>query len=93
MFNIMNWGFIDCGSVTEIKSGPAYQQTEGFNVAAVMRRDVEKLKDYAKRHNIEATFTDALINDTNIDAVYIATPPYTHKRCSISSKSRKTVLH
>lgn len=69
----MNWGFIGCGSVTEIKSGPAYQQTTDFNVTAVMRRDIEKLKDYAKRHNIKATFTDAdvLINDANIDAVYI----------------------
>lgn len=77
----MNWGFIGCGSVTEVKSGPAYQQAEGFNVAAVMRRDIEKLEDYAKRHNIETTYTDAeaLINDPNIDAIYIATPPDTHK--------------
>lgn len=81
----MNWGFIGCGSVTEIKSGPAYQQTEGFNVVAVMRRDIEKLNDYAKRHNIEKTFTDAdaLINDATIDAVYIATPPDTHKHYAL----------
>lgn len=77
----MNWGFIGCGSVTEIKSGPAYQQTEGFNVVAIMRRNEEKLNDYAKRHNISKTFTDAdaLINDPEIDAIYIATPPDTHK--------------
>ena len=77
----MNWGFIGCGSVTEIKSGPAYQQTEGFKVVGVMRRDIEKLNDYAKRHNIEKTFTDAdaLINTPDIDAIYIATPPDTHK--------------
>ncbi|MDG1729544.1 MAG: Gfo/Idh/MocA family oxidoreductase [Algibacter sp.] len=77
----MNWGFIGCGSVTEVKSGPAFQQTEGFNVVAVMRRNEEKLEDYAKRHNIQKTFTDAeaLINDPNIDAVYIATPPDTHQ--------------
>ena len=77
----MNWGFIGCGSVTEIKSGPAYQQTKGFKVLAVMRRNEEKLQDFAKRHNIEKTYTnaDALINDPNIDAVYIATPPDTHK--------------
>ncbi|MFV9551121.1 Gfo/Idh/MocA family protein [Algibacter sp. PT7-4] len=81
----MNWGFIGCGSVTEIKSGPAYQQTKGFNVVAVMRRDVEKLNDYAKRHKIEKTYTDAnaLINDPNIDAIYIATPPDTHKKYAL----------
>ncbi|MGB5419316.1 Gfo/Idh/MocA family protein, partial [Algibacter sp.] len=81
----MNWGFIGCGSVTEVKSGPAYQQTDGFKVVAVMRRDIEKLNDYAKRHNIEKTYTnaDALINDPNIDAVYIATPPDTHKEFAL----------
>lgn len=82
---IINWGFIGCGSVTEIKSGPAYQQTEGFNVYGVMRRDVDKLKDYAKRHNIDHIYTNAgdLINDPNIDAIYIATPPDTHKHYAI----------
>jgi len=81
----LNWGFIGCGSVTEIKSGPAYQQTEYFNVTAVMRRDKKKLEDYAKRHNIKTTYSDAegLINDSNIDAVYIATPPDSHKHYAL----------
>tara|TARA_R110002050_G_scaffold243212_2_gene379698 strand:+ start:36499 stop:37473 length:975 start_codon:yes stop_codon:yes gene_type:complete len=77
----INWGIIGCGDVTEVKSGPAYTLTEGFNITAVMRRDIEKLKDYAKRHDIKKIYTDAdaLINDNTIDAVYIATPPDTHK--------------
>lgn len=81
----MNWGFIGCGSVTEIKSGPAYQKTEGFNVYGVMRRDIDKLKDYAKRHNINHIYTNAddLIKDPNIDAVYIATPPDSHKHYAL----------
>ena len=76
-----HWGIIGCGNVTEVKSGPAYQQTEGFRLAAVMRRDEAKLKDYARRHGIEKGYTDAkaLINDPDIDAVYIATPPDTHR--------------
>ncbi|MFL1013530.1 Gfo/Idh/MocA family protein [Flavisericum labens] len=77
----INWGIIGCGDVTEVKSGPPYQLTDGFKLSAVMRRDREKLQDYATRHNIEKTYTDAdnLINDESIDAVYIATPPDTHK--------------
>jgi predicted dehydrogenase len=79
--NIINWGIIGCGNVTEVKSGPAYKNTEGFNLKAVMRRDAGKLQDYAERHNIEKTYTDAdaLINDDSIDAIYIATPPDSHK--------------
>lgn len=77
----INWGIIGCGDVTEVKSGPAYKLTESFNIKAVMRRDLEKLKGYAKRHDIDTIYTDAdaLINDENIDAIYIATPPDTHK--------------
>ncbi|MEX2607774.1 MAG: Gfo/Idh/MocA family oxidoreductase, partial [Kiritimatiellia bacterium] len=48
----VRWGVIGCGDVTEKKSGPAYQQTEGFELAAVMRRDLAKAEDYAKRHGV-----------------------------------------
>ena len=77
----IRWGILGCGNVTEIKSGPAYQKTEGFKVVAVMRRDASKAADYAKRHNINRFYTDAdaLINDPEIDAIYIATPPDSHK--------------
>ncbi len=77
----VRWGIIGCGAVTEVKSGPAYQMTEGFEVEMVMRRDLEKARDYAERHHVPK-FTDnalELIEDPTIDAVYVATPPDTHK--------------
>ena len=82
---IITWGIIGCGDVTEVKSGPAYKLTKGFEVLAVMRRDQEKLIDYAKRHNIPKYYTNAddLINDPEIDAVYIATPPDSHKHYAL----------
>lgn len=66
--------------MTEVKSGPAYQQVEGFEIVAVMRRNLEKAKDYAKRHGVKKFYNDAdaLINDAEVDAVYIATPPDSH---------------
>jgi predicted dehydrogenase len=78
---VFRWGIIGCGAVTEVKSGPAYQKTDGFELTAVMRRDQTLGKDYAKRHNIEKFYdnADELIHDDAIDAVYIATPPDTHK--------------
>lgn len=76
----IRWGIIGCGNVTEIKSGPAYKKVAGFELVAVMRRDVVKLKEYAKRHNINKYYEKAedLINDDEIDAIYIATPPDSH---------------
>jgi predicted dehydrogenase len=46
-----------------------------------MRRDASKAEDYARRHNIPRWYADAdaLIADREVDAVYIATPPSSHK--------------
>ncbi|MFD1614102.1 Gfo/Idh/MocA family protein [Gelatiniphilus marinus] len=80
MSKVFKWGIIGCGSVTELKSGPAYQKVEGFELQAVMRRNVEKAEDFAIRHNVPKFYANAdeLINDPEIDAVYIATPPDSH---------------
>lgn len=79
-FDIVRWGFIGCGEVTEKKSGPAFRQVEGSEVVAVMSRTLEKVRSYAERHGVEKYYTDAseLINDPRVNAVYIATPPSTH---------------
>ena len=77
----VRWGIIGCGNVTEVKSGPAYNLTNGFELFGVMRRDIAKAKDYAKRHNVPFYTNDAskIIENSEIDAIYIATPPDTHK--------------
>lgn len=77
----LRWGVIGCGSVAEKKSVPAYQKTSGFEVHMVMRRDAQKAEDYAKRHHVAQWTTDAkaVIDNPNVDAIYIATPPDTHK--------------
>ncbi len=75
------WGMIGCGDVTEKKSGPAYQKVRGFSLAGVTRRNLNAANDYATRHNIPKVYSnvEALIQDPDIDAVYIATPPDSHK--------------
>lgn len=80
MKETIKWGIIGCGNVTEVKSGPAYKMIEGFKLVAVMRRNLELAKDYAERHKVQRYYNDAdlLINDPEVDAVYIATPPDTH---------------
>ncbi|SNY94651.1 Predicted dehydrogenase [Flagellimonas pacifica] len=77
----IRWGVIGCGSVAEKKSVPAYRMTAGFEVSMVMRRDAEKAKDYALRHRVPHWTTDAkeVIENPKIDAIYIATPPDTHR--------------
>ncbi len=80
------WGIIGCGNVTEKKSGPAFQKAQNSELIAVMRRNAKLAKDYAKRHNVPKWYSDAesLINDPDVDAVYIATPPSSHKKYTIA---------
>jgi predicted dehydrogenase len=76
---------IGCGAVTELKSAPSYQKTDGFTLDAVMSRNFGKAKEYAKRFGIVKVYesADALINDCEIDAIYIATPPNSHKEYAL----------
>ena len=83
----VNWGIIGCGNVTEKKSGPAFNKVPDSSLIAVMRRNEEAVKDYAKRHKVPKWTTDAskLINDDDVNAVYIATPPAFHARYAIEA--------
>ncbi|MBC7920193.1 MAG: Gfo/Idh/MocA family oxidoreductase [Ferruginibacter sp.] len=77
----VNWGIIGCGDVCEVKSGPAFSKIEGSKLVAVMRRDATKAKDYAARHGVARYYDQAhqLIDDEEVNAIYIATPPAFHE--------------
>ncbi|WP_371018756.1 Gfo/Idh/MocA family protein [Pseudalkalibacillus sp. JSM 102089] len=81
----IRWGIIGCGNVTEKKSGPGFQKAENSELVAVMRRNATLAEDYARRHNVPKWYTnaEALIHDEEVDAIYIATPPSTHKEYAI----------
>ena len=81
----INWGFIGCGEVTEKKSGPAFNEVEGSQVVAVMSRSENKARSYAERHHIRKWYTDAqeFIDDPDVNAIYIATPPSSHATFAI----------
>ncbi len=90
----VRWGIIGCGNVTEVKSGPAFQKIKNSELVAVMRRNGELAKDYAKRHHVSKWYDDAdmLIHDPEVDAVYIATPPGSHKEYTLkAAKAGKPV--
>lgn len=77
----IQWGMIGCGNVTEKKSGaPAINKVAHSSLVAVMARKADKAEDYAKRHGVAKWYTDVdeLINDPDVNAIYIATPPDVH---------------
>lgn len=83
----IHWGIIGCGDVAEKKSGPAFQRVKNSSLVAVMRRDIEKAEDFAKRHQVPKWYGSAqeLINDNEINAIYIATPPSSHEKYALAA--------
>lgn len=76
----VRWGIIGCGDVCEVKNGPGLYKADHSTLMAVMRRDGAAAKDYAKRHSVPRWYTDGqqVIDDDEVDIVYVATPPSTH---------------
>jgi predicted dehydrogenase len=73
------WGIMGAGKIAD-KFCTALMVTEGAEVYAVASRDMDKAKDYAVRYNAVATYNnyEDLVNDQNVDIIYIATPHSFH---------------
>lgn len=76
----IRWGFLGCGNVVRKKSGEAFRAVPNSTIAAIMRRDLAAAEEAATHfgapffcNTIEELFA------SDIDAVYIATPPGLHK--------------
>lgn len=90
--DVVRWGIIGCGAVTEVKSGPGFQKAKGSELTAVMRRNGALAASYAERHGVRRWYDDAeaLVRDPDVDAVYIATPPGSHvKYALMACEARK----
>lgn len=83
----IRWGMIGCGNVTEVKSGPGFQKAQNSELVAVMRRNGDLARDYAERHGVPRWYDDAaaLIQDPDVNAIYVATPPSSHKEYTIQA--------
>jgi predicted dehydrogenase len=81
----VRWGIIGCGDVCEVKSGPAFYKVPGSELRIVMRRDAERAADFARRHGVPRSTSDAdeVIESPDVDIVYVATPPGEHEQYAL----------
>lgn len=81
----IKWGIIGVGDVCEKKSAPALYKSPDSEVVIVMRRNAEKVADFARRHGIGQWTTDAdeVLHHPEVNAIYIATPPNSHKEYTL----------
>jgi len=91
MGKVICWGIVGTGNVTEVKSGPGFYKAKNSALYAVTNRTYGKAVDYAKRHNVEKVYANIneMLADKNVDIIYIATPPGSHKEYAVKCAEAK----
>jgi 1,5-anhydro-D-fructose reductase (1,5-anhydro-D-mannitol-forming) len=81
----VRWGMIGCGDVTEKKSAPSFNKIQGSSLHGVTSRSKSRASAYAARHHVPKVYDSAaeLVDDPDISAVYVATPPSSHAAYAI----------
>ena len=90
----MNFAIVGTNFISDNFSVAAKEISDG-NVIAVYSRASETGNAFAKKHNIERVYTDytKMLDDENIDAVYIASPTMCHaEQAILALRKKKHVL-
>ena len=95
--SVIRWGMIGCGAVAEVKSGPGFYKSKNSALLGVTSADMAMTQSFAQRHGVPNAYasTEALLANPEIDAVYVATPPSSHKpnRRGIRCRSKIPSVH
>ena len=80
------WGIIGCGDVVKSKSGPSFNSLSESTLISVMRRNPTYAEEFKNLLGAKRFTTDAmeLILDEQINSIYIATPPSSHKSYALA---------
>jgi predicted dehydrogenase len=77
---VVRWGVLGVAKIATQKVIPAMQRARGCEVVAIASRDAERARDAARRLRIPHAYGtyEALIDDPDVDAVYIPLPNHLH---------------
>src|SRR4249919_1624925 len=80
-----NWGILGPGFIATRAIIPAIQGVSNSRILAVASSNEQRAKEVAIRFGIERFYFDyqALLDDPDIDVVYIALPNHLHREWSI----------
>ncbi len=89
----MKWGIIGTGDIADCAFMPGFKEADGCEMIAVADKFPEKAVEFAKAHGIPKAYgtVEELLADPNVEAVYIATPVFTH--CELAVKAAKAKKH
>jgi predicted dehydrogenase len=81
------WGLIGCGDIARKRVAPALNNSVNSKLVAVSRANAELLDSFADEFCVGKRYPDwrDLVQDPEIDAVYVATPVYLHADQTIAA--------
>jgi len=84
---VLRWGLIGCGDIAHRMVAPALRTAAGSELLAIARADAARLAAFAATHRVERTYTrwQDLVQDRDVNAVYIATPPDVHCQQTVAA--------
>ncbi len=91
----LRWGVLGCANIAVKSVIPGIKQSERGVVAAIASRDESKARKTADQLGIEKAYGsyEALLEDPDIDAVYVPLPNHLHKEWTIkAARAKKHVL-
>ena len=83
----IKWGLIGCGDISRKRVAPGIIDADNSRLVTVNRSNFSKAESFAKEFGAEKWTKDwkELIQDNDINAVYIATPVYLHAEQTIAA--------
>ena len=83
----LRWGLIGCGDIARKRVAPALRDTQFSELIAVSRARSDLAASFAKEFGAKRWYAEwrDLLNDDEIDAVYIATPVHLHVTQAIAA--------
>ena len=83
----VRWGLIGCGDIARKRVAPAFRDHPHSELVAVARARADQAEEFAKEFGAQRWYPTAeeLLNDDQVDAVYIATPVYLHATQAIAA--------
>ena len=92
----MKWGIMATGNIAKKFASTINQMSnENEQLAAVGSRHIDSAKAFAREHDIPRFYDsyEALVNDPDVEAVYVATPNSLHyENCRLCLEHGKHVL-
>src|SRR6476659_1861289 len=91
----LGWGLIGCGDIARKRIAPALRDLDSGDLIAVSRARPELAKAFAEEFGARKWFDSwqELLSDSEVEAVYIATPVHLHAEQTIAAaEAGKQVL-